>query len=162
MRFYRLVILLISMLFMAQTNLFASDANDLILWYNTDAKDTFTNALPIGNGYLGGMIYGAVAKEVIGLNESTVWSGSPGNNNKMGAANSLAQARSQIFAGNYTGADATVATMIGTEPARYQPVGNLYLEFAGHTGSNYYRELNLKTAVAKTTGSSVFCVGKST
>ena len=151
MRFYRLVILLISMLFMAQTNLFASDANDLILWYNTDAKDTFTNALPIGNGYLGGMIYGAIAKEVIGLNESTVWSGSPGNNNKMGAANSLAQARSQIFAGNYTGADATVSTMIGTEPARYQPVGNLYLEFAGHTGSNYYRELNLKTAVAKTT-----------
>lgn len=124
---------------------------DLTLWYNIDAQDTFTNALPIGNGYMGGMIYGGVAKDVIGLNESTVWSGNPGNNNKQGAANSLAQARSQIFAGDYAGADATVGNMIGGGQASFQPVGNLYLEFPGHNGTGYYRELNLKTAIAKTT-----------
>lgn len=129
----------------------AQNPGDLTLWYNKDAGTTFTDALPIGNGRQGGMVYGIVAKDVIGLNESTVWSGNPGNNNKSGAANSLATARSQLFAGNYTAADATVSNMIGSGQERFQPVGNLFLTFSGHTASNYYRELNLRTAIAKTT-----------
>lgn len=129
--------------------LFASQP--LVLWYGSDAGTSFTDALPIGNGYMGGMVYGGVAKDVIGLNEGTVWSDGPGNNNKTGAANSLATARSQIFAGDYTGADATVAGMIGSGPARYVPVGNLNLSFSGHTATNYRRELDLETAIAKTT-----------
>lgn len=133
------------------TLVYAQTTGDHTLWYSKDAGTVFTDALPIGNGRLGGMVYGVVARDVIGLNESTVWSGNPGNNNKTGAANSLATARSQIFAGNYAAADATVANMIGGGQANYQPVGNLYLNFPGHTSSNYYRELNLKTAIAKTT-----------
>ncbi|MBC7390545.1 MAG: glycoside hydrolase N-terminal domain-containing protein [Opitutaceae bacterium] len=129
----------------------AQTPGDLTLWYNKDAADVFTDALPIGNGRLGGMVYGIVAKDVIGLNEGTVWSGNPGNNNKQGAANSLATARSQLFAGNYAGADATVSNMIGSGQERFIPVGNLYLNFPGHTSTNYYRELDLKTAIAKTT-----------
>jgi alpha-L-fucosidase 2 len=129
----------------------AQTPGDLTLWYNKDAADVFTDALPIGNGRLGGMVYGVVAKDVIGLNEGTVWSGNPGNNNKSGAANSLATARSQIFAGNYAAADATVSNMIGSGQERFLPVGNMYLTFPGHTATNYYRELDLKTAIAKTT-----------
>ncbi len=60
----------------------ATTDNPLTLWYNGDAGTEFTNALPIGNGYMGGLIYGGVTKDYIGLNESTVWSGGPGDNNK--------------------------------------------------------------------------------
>ncbi len=55
--------------------------NPLTLWYSSDAGDSFTDALPIGNGYMGGLIYGGVTKDVILLNESTVWSGGPGDRN---------------------------------------------------------------------------------
>ena len=50
---------------------FAAADNPLTLWYNSDAAGEFTNALPIGNGYMGGIIYGGVTKDIIGLNEST-------------------------------------------------------------------------------------------
>ena len=59
----------------------AAAENPLKLWYNSDAGTSFTDALPIGNGYMGGIVYGGVAKDIIGLNESTVWSGGPGDNN---------------------------------------------------------------------------------
>src|SRR4051812_2892463 len=91
------------------TSAFAQTQEALKLRYTKDAGTVFTDALPIGNGRLGGMVYGIVSKDVIGLNECTVWSGNPGNNNKVGASNALAQARSQVFSGNYTAADATVA-----------------------------------------------------
>lgn len=130
---------------------YSQTPGDLTLWYSKDAGTVFTDALPIGNGRLGGMVYGIVSRDVIGLNECTVWSGYPGNNNKAGAANSLATARSQLFAGNYAAADATVANMIGSGQERFLPVGNLYLNFPGHSASNYYRELDLRTAIAKTT-----------
>ncbi|MCK9181495.1 MAG: glycoside hydrolase N-terminal domain-containing protein [Fibrobacteraceae bacterium] len=129
----------------------AETPSDLILWYNTDAQDSFTSAIPIGNGFMGGMIYGNAAKDKIGLNEGTIWSDSPGENNKEGAFQYLAQARAQIFAGNYSGADETVNKMIGGSTARFLPAGNLYIEFSGHTASNYYRELDLRTAISKTT-----------
>ena len=51
---------------------YAGDPYSEILWYDSDAGNTFTNAIPIGNGYMGGMIYGGVEKDVINLNEGTV------------------------------------------------------------------------------------------
>ena len=81
------------------TSSFATTDNPLTLWYNSDAGSEFTNALPIGNGYMGGLIYGGVTKDYIGLNESTVWSGGPGDNNKQGAANYLKDARDALFRG---------------------------------------------------------------
>ena len=130
---------------------FEMNAKPLVLWYGSDAGDSFTDALPIGNGYMGGLIYGGVTKDVIGLNESTVWSGGPGNNNKEGAATFLSQARDALFSGNYAAAEAIVSDrMIGPGPASFQPVGNLELSFP-HTGArDYYRELDLSTAIAKT------------
>lgn len=124
--------------------------DDLTLWYDEDAADVFTNALPIGNGKIGGMIYGGAAKDKIGLNEGTIWSGNPGNNSRVVSGN-LATARSQVFAGNYASADATMEKMMGGGQERFLPAGDLILDFTGHVATNYYRELNLKTAIAKTT-----------
>ena len=142
---------ILCLVFLVIGHIKGQNPGDLTLWYRKDAGTVFTDALPIGNGRLGGMVYGIVSRDVIGLNECTVWSGYPGNNNKAGAASSLSTARSQIFSGNYAAADATVSNMIGGGQERFLPVGNLYLNFPGHIATNYYRELNLRTAIAKTT-----------
>lgn len=126
---------------------------DLTLWYNK-AASKFEEALPIGNGRLGGMVYGVVDKDRISLNESTVWNMYPGNNNKAGAANRLSQARQKIFENDAIGACNTVNGMIGGGQAAFQPVGNLYMEFTGHNTTEYLRELDLKTAISRTTYSS--------
>ncbi len=122
---------------------------ELTLWYSKPATK-FEEAIPIGNGRLGGMVYGEIAKDRISLNESTVWAGSPGDNNKANAYTFLATARQKIFAGDATGACSAVNSMVGGGEASYQPVGNLYLEFTGHSAMNYRRELDLKTAISKT------------
>ena len=131
---------------------FAAADNPLTLWYNSDAGTEFTAALPIGNGYMGGIIYGGVTKDVIGLNESTAWSGGPGDNNKQGAANYLKDARDALFRGDYRSAESIVSDrMIGPGPASFQPVGDLVITTSHSGATNYRRELDLKTAMAKTT-----------
>lgn len=128
------------------------EAKPMVLWYNSDAGNSFTDALPIGNGYMGGLIYGGVTKDIIGLNESTVWSGEPGNNNKENAANYLSSVRNALFSGDYATAESIVNDhMIGYGPASFQPVGNIELNFPHSDVKNYYRELDLSTAIAKTT-----------
>lgn len=130
----------------------AAAENPLKLWYNSDAGTSFTDALPIGNGYMGGIVYGGVAKDIIGLNESTVWSGGPGDNNKQGAASHLKDARDAMFRGDYRTAESIVSNyMIGPGPASFQPVGDLVITTSHSGATNYRRELDLKTAIAKTT-----------
>ena len=134
------------------TSSLATTDNPLTLWYNSDAGTEFTNALPIGNGYMGGLIYGGVTKDYIGLNESTVWSGGPGDNNKQGAASHLKDARDALWRGDYRTAESIVSNyMIGPGPASFQPVGDLIISTSHNGASNYRRELDLKTAIAKTT-----------
>jgi alpha-L-fucosidase 2 len=134
------------------TSSLATTDNPLTLWYNSDAGSEFTNALPIGNGYMGGLIYGGVTKDYIGLNESTVWSGGPGDNNKQGAASHLKDARDALFRGDYRAAESIVNQyMIGPGPASFQPVGDLIISTSHSGASDYRRELDLKTAIAKTT-----------
>lgn len=130
----------------------AAAENPLKLWYNSDAGTSFTDALPIGNGYMGGIVYGGVTKDIIGLNESTVWSGGPGDNNKQGAASHLKDARDAMFRGDYRTAESIVSNyMIGPGPASFQPVGDLVITTSHSGATNYRRELDLKTAIAKTT-----------
>ena len=130
----------------------AASENPLVLWYDSDAGSEFTNALPIGNGYMGGLIYGGVTKDYIGLNESTVWSGGPGDNNRRGAAGYLKEARDAMFRGDYKTAESVVSNhMIGSGPASFQPVGDLIISTSHSGSSNYRRELDLRTAIAKTT-----------
>jgi len=140
---------LVSLLFGAHTPALAE--NPLTLWYNTDAGTEFTDALPIGNGYMGGLIYGGVTKDYIGLNESTVWSGGPGDNNRRGAAGYLKEARDAMFRGDYKTAESVVSNhMIGPGPASFQPVGDLVITTSHAGAGDYRRELDLRTAIAKT------------
>ena len=86
------------------------------------------------------------------LNEGTVWSGGPGDNNKQGAANYLKDARDALFRGDYRTAESIVSDhMIGPGPASFQPVGNLIINTSHNGATNYKRELDLKKAIAKTT-----------
>jgi alpha-L-fucosidase 2 len=123
----------------------------MTMWYAEPAS-AWTEALPIGNGRLGAMIFGAPAGERLQLNESSFWSGGPSRNDNPNALGVLSQVRDAIFDGQYTSAETlinanmTAATLHGS---MFQPVADLQLTFPGHGDyQNYRRELDLATALA--------------
>ncbi len=126
----------------------------LKLWYNQPSGTTWENALPIGNGKLGAMVYGNVAKEIIQLNEHTLWSGSPNRNDNPLALDSLALLRQLIFDGRFKEAERVANKTIITKLSHgqmFQPLGDLQLMFNGHDQyTNYYRELDIEKAITKT------------
>lgn len=141
------------LLFPATTS-FSQNKAGLKLWYNTPSGRTWENALPIGNGRLGAMIYGNTEKETIQLNEHTVWSGSPNRNDNPLSLDSLAIIRQLIFEGKQKDAERIANRVIISKKShgqKFEPVGSLQLSFDGHDNvSNYYRELDIERAVAKT------------
>lgn len=141
--------LIVSISCFAQTN------PGLKLWYNTSSGKTWENALPIGNGRLGAMIYGNVSTETVQLNEHTLWSGSPNRNDNPLALDSLSQLRQLIFAGKQKDAERLANKVIISKKSHgqmFEPAGELHLCFEGHDNySNYYRELDIEKAIAKTT-----------
>ncbi len=143
----------ISLLFITASS-FSQTKPGLKLWYNKPSGTTWENALPIGNGRLGAMIYGNVEKETIQLNEHTVWSGSPNCNDNPLALDSLAIIRQLIFEGKQKDAERIANRIIITKKShgqKFEPVGSLQLTFDGHDNfSNYYRELDIEKAVTKT------------
>ncbi|GAB3549238.1 glycoside hydrolase family 95 protein [Spirosoma fluminis] len=134
---------------------FCQNKSALKLWYAKPAAQVWENALPIGNGRLGAMVYGNVARETIQLNEHTVWSGSPNRNDNPAALAALPEIRKLIFDGKQKEAEQLANKAIITKKAHgqmFQPVGNLHLTFEGHDQfTNYYRELDIERAVARTT-----------
>lgn len=146
--------ILICYLFLVSTLGFSQRKQDLQLWYNQPSGNTWENALPIGNGRLGAMVYGNVQKEIIQLNEHTVWSGSPNRNDNPTALAALPEIRKMIFEGNHKEAEKLANQVIITKKSHgqmFQPVGNLNLTFEGHEKySDYYRELDLEKAITKT------------
>src|SRR4051812_25067828 len=126
----RLTLLLVSLLTLktlAQT--------PLTLWYRQPAGNTWTAALPVGNGRLGGMVFGNPARECIQLNESTVWTGSPNRNDNPDALAALPEIRQLIFAGKQKEAQDLAQQKIQSRTSNgqmFQPVGNLNLVFPGH------------------------------
>jgi alpha-L-fucosidase 2 len=126
----------------------------LTLWYPAPASPTnWTAALPIGNGRLGAMVFGGVEHERLQLNEGTLWAGGPYDPTHTNALIALPEVRRLIFAGNYTEAHQLVGTNMLSRPVRqmqYQTLGDLLLDFpiAGPV-ENYYRDLNLDTAIAR-------------
>lgn len=126
--------------------------SDLTLWYSQPAAE-WTEALPVGNGRLGAMIFGGPNQERVQLNEATLWAGSPYQPAHKGAAKHLAEARALLFDGKYVDAEALInREMMGT-PMRqlsYQTVGSLLLD-ADWSGPalNYRRSLDLDRALAK-------------
>jgi alpha-L-fucosidase 2 len=131
----------------------AAQDHQLRLWYPQPASE-WLRALPIGNGRLGAMVFGGTASERLQLNEDTVWGGGPYSPANVGGVDQLAEIRRRVFAGDWSGAQTLInnefmGTPLGELP--YQVVGNLGIDFSGADGAaNYYRELDLTTAVALT------------
>lgn len=159
---------------LAQT--FHAEPDALTLWYTRPA-DQWVDALPIGNGRLGAMVYGGgsvdphpgnaksakiqgssgpqptdPAKETLQLNEDTLWSGMPIDGNNLDAPNWLSPIRRAVLEQkDYHLADRLCQKMQGIFAEAYQPLGNLHVD-CEHSGeiANYRRELSLRNAVATT------------
>ena len=133
---------------------YSQNKQGLKLWYTQPSGNTWENALPIGNGRLGAMVYGNVKNETIQLNEHTVWSGGPNRNDNPLALDSLAVIRKLIFDGKQKEAERIANRVIITQKSHgqmFQPVGSLQLTFNGHEDyTDYYRELDIEKAVTKT------------
>ncbi len=124
--------------------------NGLTLWYKQPAEK-WTDALPIGNGRLGAMVFGGVNSERLQLNDDTLWSGSPRPWNNPDAKQHLDELRSLVLdKQDYVAADRVCRAMQGPYNQAYQPLGDLHIEWepSGEV-SGYRRELDLDTAIAR-------------
>ncbi len=123
----------------------------LVLWYDKPASD-WTEALPVGNGRLGAMVYGGTGEETIQFNEETLWTGQPHDYAHKGAYQVLDEIRQLLWAGKQEEAQKLGNERFMSEPfgqLSYQPFGNIKLHFPGHENAiNYKRELNLEDAIS--------------
>ncbi len=133
----------------------AQDDNTERLWYDKPAG-IWLEALPIGNGRLGGMVFGGTQTEQIQLNEDSFWSGGPHNNNSTTSANYLEQVRQLIFSGHESEATDIINREFikGPHGQKYLSLGSLMLTHEGIDPAqvtNYRRELDLQTALSTVT-----------
>ncbi len=128
---------------------------ELKLWFRQPASQ-WNEALPVGNGHLGAMVFGGVPTERLQLNEETVWSGSDVDTHNPKSIETLDRVRKLLFAGQYVAAEKLAQQgIMGQRPnprATYQTLGDLTLEFSEQNNiRDYTRELDLRTAIAKVT-----------
>ncbi|NOU70274.1 DUF4073 domain-containing protein [Paenibacillus sp. LMG 31458] len=142
-------------------------AHNLALWYRQPATDWQTQALPIGNGFMGGMVYGGVDQEHIQFNEKTLWTGGPRSRvgggrdgNRDGAADHLEDVRQKLASGDVGGATSIAEQYLtGTlndypQFGYFQNFGDMYFDFAlpsSVTVTDYRRELDLEDGIARVT-----------
>ena len=134
-------------------------SNPPVLWYDKPAK-LWVDALPIGNGSLGAMVFGggggedaSPERELLQLNDDTFWSGYPRDGNNQNAKKYLPAVRDAVLIKqDYHLADSICLKMQGAHAESFQPLGNLRVAFM-HQGpvTKYRRELDLDTACARTT-----------
>jgi alpha-L-fucosidase 2 len=124
------------------------------LWYDKPAS-AFEEALPLGNGRTGAMVYGGPASDHFLLNDSTLWTGGPIDPAvNPDAINWLPKVREALFKGDYKAADALTRKIQGKFSQSYAPLGDLFIDAPGITAeqvADYRRELDIPTAVARTT-----------
>jgi len=136
----------------APSRLNAPPDEPLSLWYRQPARE-WVEALPIGNGRLGAMVFGGVTEERLQLNEDTFWSGGPYDPTSPEALEALPKARQLIFAGEYHQAHDLIQSEMMGRPmwqATYQPIGDLLLRHPeGIQADAYRRELDLDSAIAR-------------
>lgn len=156
---------LITSLFFSITLLAARSADGpgapFQLWYQQPAAK-WEEALPIGNGRLGAMIFGGVAAERLQLNEDSLWSGAPQDADNPKALEALPEIRKLLFEGKYSEAEklanrTLICRGVGSGRGRggrtpygsYQTLGDLTLRFDGTNATDYKRELDLTSAIAR-------------
>jgi len=119
------------------------------LFYLNEAK-TWNEALPIGNGFLGGMVFGGAKKEKISLNEDSLWCGGRENRHNPDTLKYLPQIRQLLFDGKINEAQKLTELAVfcpNPNPAHYEPLGDLELFFNHNNIKNYKRILDIKTAI---------------
>lgn len=125
----------------------------LKLWYPVPAQK-WEEALPLGNGRIGAMVFGNPVNELIQLNENTIWAGSPNRNDNPDALEALPKVRQLIFEGKYIEAQDLVNQKIISKTSHgmpYQTAGNLRLNFESHDNyTDFYRDLDIEKALATT------------
>lgn len=128
--------------------------SETLMWYDEPAQD-WNEALPVGNGRLGGMVFGHVEREQIQFNEDSIWSGGPRNRNNADALKNLPKIRKLLFEGKLKEAHKLAeAALSGTPQSqrKYLTAGELFIKFDHPEGEvhNYRRELDLDQAIAIT------------
>ncbi len=143
-----------SILFLSLALPVSAAGADPVLWYRHPAQ-RWGDALPIGNGKLGGMVFGGIEQERIQLNQDTIWNGKERNRVNPEALKALPEVRRLLFAGKPLEAEALEErTMMGIPNRQppYQPLGDLNITFSGEDNAiDYRRELNLATGVVRVT-----------
>ena len=132
------------------------NTNPLSLWYQKPAQE-WLEALPVGNGRLGAMVYGKVNQEIIQLNEESLWTGAPFDREQPDAYKALDEVRELLFNQEYEKAqemvmDKMMGMRLDAGVHTYQTLGEIQLEF-DHQGKQekYRRTLDLNTAIASVT-----------
>ena len=147
-----LKIILSTYLFAYHAIAFAQQKN--ILWYDKPAAN-WNEALPIGNGFIGAMVFGSPQQERLQLNESTIWGGGPNNTVNAAARKHIDSVRILLSQKKYEAAQLMANKYItpkGNSGMPYQLAGNLYINFPGHDQiTNYYRDLDIDNATASVT-----------
>lgn len=151
MKSLRIASLLLALIF---ANAAASAENTQLIWFEQPAVE-WNNALPIGNGRLGAMIFGGVTDERIQFNEDTLWSGKPHDYVRAGAREQLPEIRRLLADGKVDESGKLIREKFLSDPVRqkpYQPFGDLRFHFAGQeNATDYRRELDLDSAIARVT-----------
>lgn len=120
----------------------------LKLWYRQPARQ-WVEALPVGNGRIGAMVFGGVQQEELQLNEGYLWSGVPRDGNNPAAKDALPLIRRLLAAGKYMEADQLARKMMGTYSARYLTLGSLFISSdIPQEAAQYKRELDLNNGIA--------------
>ncbi len=123
----------------------------MMLWYDKPAAN-WTEALPLGNGRLGAMVYGGTVEECIQFNEESLWTGQPHDYAHEGAYLVLDELRKLLWDGKQDEAHKLGNTHFMSQPfgqLSYQPFGNILLHFPGHDhASNFKRSLDLDNAIS--------------
>lgn len=127
----------------------ARQGRELMLWYRRPAAE-WVEALPVGNGRLGAMVFGTIARERLQLNEDTLWSGGPKDWNNAEAVDVLPELRRLIAEGRYVEADQASKRMMGPYTQSYLPMGELHIAFDHGDVARpaYRRALDLRTGIA--------------
>lgn len=148
-----IIYVLISFLLVPWSQTMGVGKGDMILWYNTKPSAVWNEALPIGNGYIGALVYGKLQDEKISLNETSFWSGRPHDYDDPNAGQFYKPIQNLVFNGQYKEAEDMINKNFYGKPVAqqaYQPLGDLRMLFYDvetYEALDYYRDLNMETGV---------------